>query len=108
MSDAPAADDPPAEAAAPGPGGIVQREWPFLVVTAGIVAGLVVVVVFDRFRRGTVLLAASVVLGAWLRLLLPTDRVGLLAVRGRVFDVVTLIVLGVALTVLALVVPSPS
>jgi hypothetical protein len=88
--------------------GLLQREWPFIVVAAGIVLGLVVVVALDRFRRGTLLLAASVVLGAWLRALLPTERVGVLAVRGRLFDVVTLLVLGGALTVLALVVPSPS
>ncbi len=91
----------------PAPG-MLQRQWPFILVAAGVVAGLVVVLVFDRFRRGTVLLATSVVLGAWLRALLPTDRVGVLAVRGRVFDVVTLLVLGVGLTVLALLVPSPS
>jgi hypothetical protein len=88
--------------------GLLQREWPFIVVAAGITLGLVVVVLFDRFRRGTLLLAVSVVLGAWLRALLPTERVGVLAVRGRLFDVVTLLVLGGGLTVLALVVPSPS
>ena len=101
MSDEPRTE----EATAPG---LLQREWPFILVTAGMAAGLVVVVLFDRFRRGTVLLSASVVLGAWLRALLPTERVGILAVRGRLFDVVTLLVLGVGLTVLALVVPSPS
>jgi hypothetical protein len=90
------------------PPGLLQREWPFIVVATGITLGLVVVVVLDRFRRGTLLLAASVVLGAWLRALLPNERVGMLAVRGRLFDVVTLLVLGGALTVLALLVPSPS
>ena len=54
------------------------------------------------------ILAASVVFGAWLRVVLPTDRVGMLQVRGRATDIGTLAALGLALTVLALVVPSPN
>ena len=89
-------------------GGVVSRQWPFLLVCAGVAAGLLVVVVLDRFRRGTLVIAASVVLGAWLRALLPTERVGLLRVRGRVTDVATLLALGISLSVVALVVPPPS
>ena len=53
-------------------------------------------------------MAAAVLLGAWLRVLLPERQVGLLRVRGRAFDTVTLLVLGVGLSVVALVVPPPS
>jgi hypothetical protein len=88
--------------------GVLAREWPFVVVCAGVCAGIGVVVVFDRFRRGTLLLAAAVILGAWLRALLPEARSGLLRVRGRGFDVATLMVLGVGLAVVALAVPAPS
>ena len=52
-------------------------------VCAGVLAGLGVVVVLDRFRRGTLVMAAAVLLGAWLRVLLPERQVGLLRVRGR-------------------------
>jgi hypothetical protein len=88
--------------------GVLGREWPFILVCLGVVAGLGVVVLLDRFRRGTLLLAASVILGAWLRALLPSPRSGLLRVRGRAFDVATMLVLGVALVVVALAVPPPS
>jgi hypothetical protein len=86
----------------------VRRHWPFLVVWAGVVAGLAVVLVLDRFRKGTLLIAAAVLLGAWLRVLLPTERVGLLKVRGKAVDVLTLLALGLGLAVVALVVPPPS
>jgi len=88
--------------------GVLARQWPFLLVCAGVAAGLAVVVGLDRFRRGTLLVAASVLLGAWLRALLPADRVGLLRVRGRLVDVGTLLVLGIGLSVVSLVVPPPS
>jgi hypothetical protein len=88
--------------------GVLARQWPFVLVCAGVVAGLAVVVGLDRFRRGTLVMAAAVLLGAWLRVLLPSDRVGLLRVRGRMVDVATLLVLGIGLSVVALVVPPPS
>jgi hypothetical protein len=88
--------------------GVLARQWPFLLVCAGVAAGLAVVVGLDRFRRGTLVVAAAVLLGAWLRALLPSDRVGLLRVRGRMVDVATLLVLGIGLSVVALVVPPPS
>jgi hypothetical protein len=92
----------------PRPWEAVRRNWPFLAVWVGVAAGLVVVLGLNRFRRGTLILAAAVLLGAWLRALLPTDRVGLLKVRGRAVDVLTMLVLGVGLAVVALVVPPPS
>ncbi len=67
-----------------------------------------IVAASGHFRRGTVLLAASVVFAAWLRVVLPTDRIGLLRVRGKGVDILTLGLLGLGLTVLALVVPAPT
>lgn len=94
------------------PGGrlaaVLRAQWPFLLVCAGVLAGLGVVVGLNRFRRGTLLVAAAVLLGAWLRALLPARQVGLLRIRGRVVDVATMLVLGVALSVVALVVPPPT
>jgi hypothetical protein len=86
----------------------LRANWPFGLVCAGVLVGLGVVVVLDRFRRGTLVMAAAVLLGAWLRVLLPERQVGLLRVRGRLFDTATLLVLGVGLSVVALVVPPPS
>ncbi len=95
-------------AAGPRSARLLAREWPFLVVCLGVCLGLGVVVGLDRFRRGTLVIAASVILGAWLRALLPAGRSGLLRVRGRAFDVGTMLVLGVSLVVVALAVPPPS
>ncbi|MFE3757059.1 DUF3017 domain-containing protein [Nocardia tengchongensis] len=72
-------------------------------------AVLVVAVVFlawDRWRRGTFFFGGATLLAAALRLMLPTDRAGLLAVRSKGFDVVWLTVLGVAIIVLAATISS--
>ncbi len=84
-----------------------RREWPITVVLLAVASGLAVVAA-GHFRRGTILLAASVVFAAWLRTVLPDARGGLLKVRGKRVDVVTLAVLGLGLTTLALLVPPPS
>ncbi|GAA2754947.1 DUF3017 domain-containing protein [Actinopolymorpha rutila] len=81
-----------------------RRQWPLLVVLAGVVASLVVVVVVD-FRPGTALFACSVLLAAVFRLVLTTRRAGLLVLRSRMTDVVTLAIMGGAALVLALAVP---
>jgi len=82
------------------------REWPFAVVVATAVAGLVVVAALDRFRRGSVLFAGAFGVAAALRLVLPARSAGLLAVRGRSFDVIAYAGLGVAIAALALAVPA--
>lgn len=81
------------------------REWPALVVGAGVAVGLAAELVGPGFRTGALVIAASVVLAAWLRALLPSDAAGVLAVRRRAVDVMTLAVLGLGLTALALLVP---
>jgi hypothetical protein len=86
----------------------LRANWPFALVCLGALAGLAVVVLLDRFRRGTLVMAGAVLLGAWLRVLLPDEQLGLLRVRGRAFDVVTMLALGLGLSVVALVVPPPS
>lgn len=58
------------------------------------------------WRKGLYVIGAGVVLGAVLRLLLPTRRVGLLAVRGRARDVLALSVFGLAIIALAAAVPA--
>ncbi|HKE52553.1 MAG TPA: DUF3017 domain-containing protein [Actinomycetes bacterium] len=97
------------------PGPIVQpvrverrwREWPIALVLSCVTISLIVVAA-NHFRRGSVLLAASVLLATGLRLVLPARQAGLLAVRSRLVDVIALGGLGGGLMVLALVVPPPS
>ncbi|MGQ0630828.1 MAG: DUF3017 domain-containing protein [Sporichthyaceae bacterium] len=86
---------------------VLVADWPILAVLAVCIAG-VLVVLSEHFRRGTVLFAGGLVLAAGLRLLLPTKAAGLLAVRGRVVDVITLVALGLGVLLAALVVPPPS
>jgi hypothetical protein len=82
-------------------------QWPITVVLVGVVAALAIVAV-DRFRIGSLVLAASLVLAFVLRLVLPQDRVGMLAVRSRRVDLVVLGSLAAALVVFALWVPPPA
>ena len=82
----------------------LRRQWPLLLVLALVAAGLVTVVV-DGFRPGTVIVASAVLLAAVFRLVFPSRIVGLLVLRSRAMDVVTLTILGVSALVLALIVP---
>ncbi|MFM1965520.1 MAG: hypothetical protein RL134_1245 [Actinomycetota bacterium] len=83
------------------------RQWPLAVVLLGVIASLTVVAL-DRFRLGSLMLAASLVLAFILRLVLPTDRAGMLAVRSKRVDLIVLGTLGGALVVFALWVPPPA
>lgn len=82
-------------------------QWPITVVLAGVAASLAVVAL-DRFRLGSLMLAGSLVLAFILRLVLPADRVGMLAVRSKRVDLVVLGALAAALVVFALWVPPPA
>lgn len=67
---------------------IFAGQWPILLVGLFLVAA-VVLVAAGYWRRGALVLAFGVAAAAALRATLPEDRVGLLAVRTRVVDVVT-------------------
>jgi hypothetical protein len=77
---------------------------PLVLVVVGLVVGLATVRA-HHFRIGCEVAAASICLAAAFRLLLPARRAGLLVVRGRAFDVACLAVMGLAVGVLALLVP---
>jgi hypothetical protein len=74
---------------------------------AVVLAGLLVVA-SGHFRRGTVVLSFGITLALFLRILLPNDRAGLLAVRSKKVDVVVLAALAAATSVMSLWVPPPS
>lgn len=82
------------------------RQWPIIVVLLGVVIALTLVAL-DYFRRGSVVLAGSVLLAAFLRTLLPDREAGLLVVRSRRVDVAVLGVLGALLAIFAFWVPPP-
>lgn len=85
----------------------VVRQWPFLIALA-IVIGGVAVVANDHFKRGTVIIAGGICVAAFFRAVLPKQWVGLLQVRSRALDVLTLAFLGGGTLVAALIVPPPS
>lgn len=79
-------------------------QWPLALVLLGLIAGLVVLS-FNDFRVGSIMLGGAIIFGGVLRLVLPRDRAGLLAIRGRPIDLVTMFGLGIALTTVALLIP---
>lgn len=83
------------------------REWPISLVLLGIGVSMIFVAT-DHFRRGSLILAVTVVLAVFLRLFLPENQAGMLAVRSKSVDVVILTVLGLGLTIFALWVPAPN
>lgn len=82
----------------------LRHEWAIVVVLAVLAVGLLTVA-FGPWRRGTEYIGLAVLLGMVFRLTLPTGSVGMLAVRGRWFDVVTMLLIGAAVVVLAVLVP---
>jgi len=81
------------------------RQLPLLVVIVAVGVGLLMVT-FEHWRIGLVVIGLALVGGAVLRLLLPVRRVGFLAVRSRPVDVLLLAGCGVVLAVIALAIPS--
>ncbi len=81
--------------------------WPITLVLTG-VAGSLLVVVIDSFRRGALLLAVSVLLAFFLRLVLNETEAGLLCVRSRRTDLFVLGALAVAMMIFAIWVPAPN
>jgi hypothetical protein len=83
----------------------IANEAPALAV---VVVGLfgIVAAAQHHWRKGLYVVAAALVLGGLLRLVLPTRRAGTLAVRSKAVDVGTLVLLGAALALLAGAVPA--
>ena len=92
------------------PGGLRTvdlRNLPIVVVLALGATGIGYAAVVPRhWLRGVLLLAGGCGLAAVFRLLLPARQAGLLAVRGRSFDVLCYAGLAVAIIVLGLALPA--
>ena len=63
-------------------------------------------VVLDRWRAGIVVVGVAFVVGAVARSVVPIDHTGMLRVRGKAFDIFWMSLLGAALIVLAVLIPS--
>jgi hypothetical protein len=88
----------------PPPWPVWRRQWPLGLVF--LLVGLGVLLVLDQHvKRGTALIGGALLVAALLRSALPTRDLGLLAVRGRAFDVLTTGLLGTAIVILTVVVP---
>ena len=81
-------------------GGLLA-DVPLALVICGVGLGLLVIAM-HHFRWGNLAIAGGTIAAACLRSVLPARRIGLLAVRGRVVDVLTMGSIGIALMVLAL------
>jgi hypothetical protein len=74
-----------------------------VVVASGVGLGIVA---RGNWRLGVKWIAASLVFAALVRLVIPAQQAGMLAVRRRAVDVVILVVVGVALWVLSSSIPN--
>jgi hypothetical protein len=80
--------------------GKLANELPLLGLVVTVLIG-VALAMTHRWRAGIVLSGIGLICGAAVRATLPDERVGMLVVRGRLFDVLTLAVAGGTLVVLA-------
>jgi hypothetical protein len=85
----------------------VWRQWPLLISLSIVGVGLLVVS-YNHFLRGTVIIAFGVCVAAFLRLVLSDEQAGVLRIRSKAIDVLTLSVLGLGTLIAALIVPPPS
>jgi hypothetical protein len=81
------------------------RQLPLLVVLLVVGLGLLLVT-FQHWRMGLVVIGLALVGAGLMRLLLPARSAGFLAVRSRPVDVVLLAGTGLTLAVLARTIPS--
>lgn len=74
---------------------------PLMLVGLIAAAGMIRVVT-QHWREGAALIAGAMLAAAMLRMLLPNDRVGLLAIRSKAIDVACYLAFGVVMLGLAL------
>lgn len=79
---------------------LFSGQWPILVVGLSLLAAFVLVAA-GYWRRGALVMAIGVGMASALRLTLPEDRVGLLAVRSRTVDVATTAAVSAAMLYIA-------
>jgi DUF3017 family protein len=95
---------PPLYVRRPFVAGLV-RQLPLVAVLVAVAVGLLLVT-FEHWRKGLVVVGLALVGGALLRVFVPLRRIGFLAVRSRQIDVALLAGAGLTLTVVVLTIPS--
>ena len=83
------------------------RQWPLLLVLACGLVGIGYILAV-HWRRGAMMLGGATGLAGLLRLVLPDEIAGLLVVRGKLWDTAVTGLTGLAIIVLALLVPPSS
>jgi hypothetical protein len=79
---------------------VAARQWPILLVGLVFLAAFTLVIA-DFWRRGALLIGIAVAIAAVLRLVLSDERAGLLVVRSRSKDFVTLAAVSAAVIYIA-------
>jgi hypothetical protein len=98
----------PGDATGSGTGRRLVTQLPYLLVMAGIVAGLATVRGGGQaVRAGTLVIAGALLAGALARLVLPEGKAGMLGSRRRIVDVGVLGMFGIGLLVAGLIVAVP-
>ena len=89
-----------------GPGALGLAWVPYLIVLAGVAAGLFVAWQGPKYAaRGTGLLGCSLIAAGLARLVLPPRLAALLSTRRKASDVLAFVVLGTAVLTVALMLP---
>lgn len=83
---------------------LIRREWPMLLVLAGVAVALGIMTT-GHWRKGAFAFGFAIAVGGVLRLMLPGQLAGWLAVRRRWFDVAILLGAGLVIMALTLIVP---
>ena len=105
----PASEGPPRGARSRRSGGGRGTQVPYVIVVAGLAAGLAYIWQGPHsVRAGTFILAGALFVAVAARLALPQRRAGMLASRRRYIDVTALAILAIGLLVAGLVLPTPS
>jgi hypothetical protein len=86
----------------PAPHRSPLRELPMAIVLTTAAVGIIVVAL-HHFRWGNLIVGGSLVLAAFLRLVLPTRQAGLLAIRSRFTDALTMSLFGGSLMFLTVI-----
>jgi hypothetical protein len=77
----------------------------YLVQLVAVAAGIALVVA-NQWRVGIIVVGAAFVAGAAARVVTPLAHTGMLRVRGKIFDIAWMTLLGVSLITLALIIPT--
>jgi hypothetical protein len=86
---------------------LVVGDWLFAFYLVIALIGIATVE-YGPWRYGTGLLALSLLLAAWTRIVLPEEMTGMLRVRRRLVDVAALTLLGTAILLLTIVIHTPA